>query len=136
MAVAQLNGVGVKFVEQVRYLGLLFHALSNDDNVTDCLSSSIKTRLTTLVCIRADGAVMPPFVLLLGKSVNTLRAGVQYSYLDFGLKTAVFGCLTKVQSSSADCAKELLNDSNRSASLLTCTRKKNFLVWWVRIFSE
>jgi len=30
--VVQLNAVGVKFAEQVKYLGLLFHALSKDNN--------------------------------------------------------------------------------------------------------
>ena len=38
-------------------------------------------------------------------------------------------------SSSAYCARELFNDSNRSASLVDCTRKKNF-AWGVRVFCE
>jgi len=46
----------------------------------------------------------------------------------FAKKTAVFGCLTKRPSSSADCARELFNGSNGSASLVDCTQKKNFLV--------
>ena len=40
---------------------------------------------------------------------------------NFRKKTAVFGCLT-----NADCARELFNGSNGSASLVDCTRKKNF----------
>jgi len=38
-------------------------------------------------------------------------------------------------SSSADCARELLNGSNGSASLIDCTWKKNF-AWEMRVFCE
>ena len=38
-------------------------------------------------------------------------------------------------SSSADCARELFNGSNGSASLVDCTRKKNFCLG-VRVFCE
>jgi len=41
--------------------------------MTDRLSSSTKTQQNTLACIRADGGVLPPFVLFLGKSVNNMR---------------------------------------------------------------
>jgi len=38
-------------------------------------------------------------------------------------------------SSSADCNRELFNGSNRSASLVDCTRKKIF-AWGVRVCCE
>ena len=38
--------------------------------MTDRLSSSTKTQLNALACIRADDSALLPFVLFLGKSVN------------------------------------------------------------------
>jgi len=49
-----------------------------------------------------------------------------YSYFDFGLKNNSFPLPYQHPSSSADCARELFNGSNRSASLVDCTRKKFF----------
>jgi len=49
-----------------------------------------------------------------------------YSYLDFGLKNSSFRLPYQCPSSSADCARELLNGSNGSASLVDYTRKKIF----------
>jgi len=49
------------------------------------------------------------------------------SYLNFGLKPAVFRLPYQHHSSSVDCAKELFNGSNGSASLLACTRKNFWL---------
>ena len=48
-----------------------------------------------------------------------------YSYLDIGLKNSSFRLPYQRPSSSADCARELFNGSNRSASLVDCTRKKS-----------
>jgi len=48
-----------------------------------------------------------------------------YSYFDFGLKNSSFRLLYQRPSSSADCARELLNGSNGSSRLHS---KKNFLV--------
>jgi len=47
-----------------------------------------------------------------------------YSYFDFGLKNSSFRLPYQRPSSSADCARELFNGSNGSASLVDCTRKK------------
>ena len=58
-----------------------------------------------------------------------------YSYLDFGLKNSSFRLPYQRPSSSADCARELLNGSNGSASLVDYTRKKVF-GWGVRIFCD
>jgi len=41
-------------------------------------------------------------------------------------KTSSFQLPYQCYSSSADCARELFKGSNRSASLLVCTRKKIF----------
>jgi len=49
-----------------------------------------------------------------------------YSYLDFGLKNSSFRLPYQRPSSSTDCARELFNGSNESASLVDCTRKKFF----------
>ena len=51
-----------------------------------------------------------------------------YSYLDFGLKNSSFRLPYQRPSSSTDCARELFKSSNGSASLVDCTRNKNFLV--------
>ena len=58
-----------------------------------------------------------------------------YSYFDFGLKNSSFRLPHQRPSSSADCARELFNGSNGSASLVDCTRKK-ILGWRVRIFCD
>jgi len=58
-----------------------------------------------------------------------------YSYFDFGLKNSSFQLPYQCPSSSADCARELFNGSNRSASLVDCTPKK-FLGWGVWVFCD
>jgi len=58
-----------------------------------------------------------------------------YSYLDFGLKNSSLGLAYQLPSSSTDCARELFKSSNRSASLVDCTRKKIFWLG-VRIFCD
>jgi len=45
---------------------------------------------------------------------------------DFRKKTSSFWLPYQRPSSSADCARELFNGSNGSASLVDCTRKKIF----------
>ena len=47
---------------------------------------------------------------------------------DFRKKNSSFQMPYQRPSSSADCARELFNGSNGSASLVDCTRKKNFLL--------
>jgi len=54
---------------------------------------------------------------------------------DFRKKNSSFWLPYQRHSSSADCARELFNGSNGSASLVNCTRKKIF-VWGVRFFCE
>jgi len=54
------------------------------------------------------------------------------SYLEIGLKLAVFGCLTNTIA-PADFARELFKPSKDLASLLVCTRKKIF-GWGLQIF--
>jgi len=49
-----------------------------------------------------------------------------YSYLDFGLKNSNFQLPYQRPSSSTDCARELFKNSNGTASLVDCTRKKIF----------
>jgi len=46
---------------------------------------------------------------------------------DFRKKNSSFRLPYQRPSSSADCARELFNGSNGSASLVECTRKKKFL---------
>jgi len=46
---------------------------------------------------------------------------------DFRKKNSSFRLLYQRPSSSADCTRELFNGSNRSASLVDYTKKKNFL---------
>jgi len=58
-----------------------------------------------------------------------------HSYFDFGLKNSSFWLPYQRPSFSADCARELFKDSNRSANLVDCTRKKFFLLG-VRIFCD
>ena len=50
-----------------------------------------------------------------------------YSYFDFGLKHSSFRLPYQRPSSFADCARELFNGSNGSASLVDCTWKKFFV---------
>ena len=53
----------------------------------------------------------------------------------FSQKNSSFWLPYQRLSSYVDCARELLNGSNRSASLVDCTRKKIF-AWGVRVFCE
>jgi len=58
-----------------------------------------------------------------------------HSYFDFGLKNSSLRLPYQRPNSSADCANELFEGSNGSASLVDCTRKKIF-GWGVRIFCD
>jgi len=53
----------------------------------------------------------------------------------FAKKTSSFQLPYQRPTSSADCARELFNNSNGSASLVDCTRKKIF-AWGVQVFCE
>jgi len=53
-----------------------------------------------------------------------------YSYFEFSLKNSSFRLPYQRPSSSADCTRELFKGSNRSASLVDCTRKK---IFWFRV---
>ena len=55
-------------------------------------------------------------------------AYMTYSNFDFGLKNSSFRLPYQCPSSSVDCARELFNGSNGSASLIDSTRKTFFLV--------
>jgi len=64
------------------------------------------------------------------------RANQDIVYIDaIGLKNSSFRLPYLRHSSSANCARELFKGSNRSASLVDCTRNKVF-GWGVRIFCE
>jgi len=54
---------------------------------------------------------------------NTLASGW---FWQFSQKNSSFRLPYQRPSSSTDCARELFNSSNGSASLVDCTRKKNF----------
>jgi len=82
MPVVQLNGIGVKFTEQVKYLNYYFMPYQKIA-MTDRLSSSTKTPLNALACIGADDAALPLFVLFPGKSVNNTH-GVDNTPLTAG----------------------------------------------------
>ena len=56
-------------------------------------------------------------------------------YFDFSLKNSSFQLPHQQPSSSVNCARELFKGSNRSASLVDCTRKQIF-GWGVRIFCD
>jgi len=56
-------------------------------------------------------------------------------FSDFRKKNSTFQFPYQRPSSSADCARELFNGSNGSASLVDCTRKKNFCLGDA-VFSE
>jgi len=49
-----------------------------------------------------------------------------YSHLNFGVKNSSFRLPYQRPTSSTDCARELFNVSNGSASLVDCTRKQIF----------
>ena len=66
------------------------------------------------------------------KVFNTLASGW---FWRFSQKNCSFRLPYQRPSSSADCARELFNGSNGSASLVDCTRKKIF-AWGVRVFCE
>jgi len=53
----------------------------------------------------------------------------------FAKKNSSFRLPYQHHSSSADCARELFNSSNGSASLVDGTQKKNF-AWGVLVFCE
>ena len=63
-------------------------------------------------------------LLLYMLSLNTLAPGWFWQFSQ--KKTSSFWLPHQRPSSSADCARELFNGSNRSASLIDCTRKKFF----------
>jgi len=54
---------------------------------------------------------------------------------DFHKKNSSFRWPYQCPSSSSNCARELFNDSNGSASLVDCTRKK-FFGWGMQFFCE
>jgi len=62
--------------------------------------------------------------------LNTLASGW---FWRFSQKNSSFRLPYQRPSSSTDCARELFNSSKGSASLVDCTRKKNF-AWGVRVF--
>ena len=64
--------------------------------------------------------------------LNTLAYGW---FWRFSQKKSSFRLPYQCPSSSADCARELFNGSNGSASLVDCTQKKNF-ARGVRLFCE
>ena len=64
------------------------------------------------------------------EQLNTFRAGWFRRFLQ---KKSSFRLPYQRPSSSADCARELFNGSNGSASLVDCTRKK-FLLGGCRFF--
>jgi len=70
--------------------------------------------------------------VLLMYIVNTLASGW---FWRFSQKNSSFRLPYQRPSSSADCARELFNSSNGSASLVDCTRKK-FFGWGVRIVCD
>ena len=65
-------------------------------------------------------------------TVNSLASGW---FWRFSQKNSSFRLPYQCPSSSADCARELFNGSNGSASLVDCTRKK-FFACGVRVFCE
>ena len=64
--------------------------------------------------------------------INTLASAW---FWQFSQKNSTFRLPYQRPNSSADCARELFNGSNGSASLVDCTRKK-FFVWGLRVFCE
>jgi len=60
------------------------------------------------------------------KSINTWEPAYDTFLLRFRPKNSSFRLPYQRPSSSADCAREPFNGSNRSASLVGCTRKKIF----------
>jgi len=74
-------------------------------------------------------------VKALGNRMKPLTSWLPLGFSDFRKKTSSFRLPYQCPSSSADCARELFNSSNGLASLVDCTRKKNF-VWGVRVFCE
>jgi len=60
------------------------------------------------------------------KLINTLTPWRLGGFGDFRKKNSSFRLPYQRPSSFADCARELFNGSNRSASLVDCTRKKIF----------
>ena len=78
------------------------------------------------------------FVLYTGTCVVNLFVLTHWrlgGFGDFRKKTSSFRLPYQRPSSSADCARELFNGSNGSASLVDCTQK-NIFGWGVRIFCD
>jgi len=66
-------------------------------------------------------------IIQLSPLINTLRAGPRYIRTSISAeKNSNFRLPYQRLSSSANCARELFNDSNGSASLVDCTQKKIF----------
>jgi len=68
-------------------------------------------------------------ILFEWKNLNFHLVGCRsaiYSYFDFGLKNSSFWLPYQSPSSSTDCARELFNGLDGSASLVDYTRKKMF----------
>jgi len=72
---------------------------------------------------------------LLKQLLTLWEPGYDIFILRFWPKTSSCQLPYQRHSSSADCARELFKGSNRSDSLLDCTRKK-FFGWGLRIFCE
>jgi len=70
------------------------------------------------------------------KTTNCLTSWRLAGFGNFCKKNSSFRLPYQRPSSSADCARELFNGSNRSASLVDCTLKKKFFAWGMRVFCE
>ena len=75
------------------------------------------------------------FVLIILNYCLLLTSWRLGGFGNFRKKNSSFRLLYQRPSSSADCARELFNGSNELASLVDCTRKKNF-AWGMRVFCE
>jgi len=75
-------------------------------------------------------------IIIHGYSIHSLKLlGVWVVLAIFAKKNSSFRLPYQRPSSSADCARELFNGSNGSASLVDCTGKKIF-GWGVQIVCE
>jgi len=113
--------------------------LSNSKAIHGCLPTnfleyydSLSAYLMPNDSVREASTTGMPLIEMCNKLLTPWRLG---GFGDFRKTNSSLRLPYQRPSSSADCARELFNGSNGSASLVDCTRK-NIFAWGVRVFCE
>jgi len=100
-----------------------------------CLATGTRQLYCGMCHFRLPGTVQSLAPTTVSGSTRHLNSLASARIQRFSQKNSSFWLPYQHLSSSADCARELFNGSNGSASRVDCTQKKLF-AWGVRVFCE